>query len=186
MSVISMKQLLEAGVHFGIAAAAGAQDAPVHFTERNGITSSTFSRRSRGLEKAYNFVRDTVAEGGTVFSSARASGSGKTCSRKPSGAVCLISPTLARRQPDELSHYPLTHQYMLELEKPTIRRFGCSAERGTLKTRGIEAHRRLGGYCNLNRLPDALFLCDVITDELCMRPAASAFGHRHRRYELQS
>ncbi|RJQ11298.1 MAG: 30S ribosomal protein S2 [Bacillota bacterium] len=68
MSVVSMKQLLEAGVHFGHQTRRWNPKMQAFiFTERNGIYIIDLQKTVRKMEEAYNFVRDTVAEGGTVL-----------------------------------------------------------------------------------------------------------------------
>ena len=68
MSVISMKQLLEAGVHFGHQTRRwNPKMAPYIFTERNGIYIIDLQKTVRKLEEAYMFVRDLSAEGKEVL-----------------------------------------------------------------------------------------------------------------------
>ncbi|MBQ4465761.1 MAG: 30S ribosomal protein S2, partial [Oscillospiraceae bacterium] len=64
MSVVSMKQLREAGVHFGHQTRRwNPKMAPYIFTERNGIYIIDLQKTVKKLEEAYLFVRDTAAEG---------------------------------------------------------------------------------------------------------------------------
>ncbi len=68
MSVVSMKQLLEAGVHFGHQTRRwNPKMAQYIFTERNGIYIIDLQKTVKKLEEAYNVVRDISAEGGTVL-----------------------------------------------------------------------------------------------------------------------
>ena len=68
MSVVSMKQLLEAGVHFGHQTRRwNPKMAPYIYTERNGIYIIDLQKSVKKLEEAYNFVRDTAAEGGNIL-----------------------------------------------------------------------------------------------------------------------
>lgn len=68
MAVISMKQLLEAGVHFGHQTRRwNPKMAPYIFTERNGIYIIDLQKTVRKVEDAYNFVRDMVADGKTIL-----------------------------------------------------------------------------------------------------------------------
>src|SRR5690554_3615629 len=63
-----MKQLLESGVHFGHQTRRwNPKMKPFIFTERNGIYIIDLQKTVRMVEQAYAFVRDTVAEGGTVL-----------------------------------------------------------------------------------------------------------------------
>ena len=68
MSVISMKQLLEAGVHFGHQTRRwNPKMAQYIFTERNGIYIIDLQKTVKKLEEAYFFVRDTAAAGGSIL-----------------------------------------------------------------------------------------------------------------------
>ena len=67
-SVVSMKQLLEAGVHFGHQTRRwNPKMAPYIFTERNGIYIIDLQKTVRKLEEAYNFVREVSTEGKSVL-----------------------------------------------------------------------------------------------------------------------
>ena len=64
MAVISMKQLLEAGVHFGHQTRRwNPKMATYIFTERNGIYIIDLQKTVKKLEEAYSFVRDMAASG---------------------------------------------------------------------------------------------------------------------------
>ncbi len=68
MAVVSMKQLLEAGVHFGHQTRRwNPKMAPYIFTERNGIYIIDLQKTVKKLEEAYNYVRDVSANGGVVL-----------------------------------------------------------------------------------------------------------------------
>ncbi|NLL47634.1 MAG: 30S ribosomal protein S2, partial [Firmicutes bacterium] len=68
MAVISMKQLLEAGVHFGHQTRRwNPKMAEYIFTERNGIYIIDLQKTVRKVEEAYSFLRDLVADGETVL-----------------------------------------------------------------------------------------------------------------------
>ena len=68
MSVVSMKQLLEAGVHFGHQTRRwNPKMATYIYTERNGIYIIDLQKTVKKLEEAYNFVRDTSANGGNIL-----------------------------------------------------------------------------------------------------------------------
>ena len=68
MAVVSMKQLLEAGVHFGHQTRRwNPKMATYIYTERNGIYIIDLQKTVKKLEEAYSFVRDMAAEGGNVL-----------------------------------------------------------------------------------------------------------------------
>ena len=68
MSVISMKQLLEAGVHFGHQTRRwNPKMAPYIFTERNGIYIIDLQKTVKKVEEAYNFIREVSLEGKDIL-----------------------------------------------------------------------------------------------------------------------
>ncbi len=68
MSVISMKQLLEAGVHFGHQTRRwNPKMAEYIFTQRNGIYIIDLQKTVKKVEEAYMYVRDLAMEGGTIL-----------------------------------------------------------------------------------------------------------------------
>lgn len=68
MGVVSMKQLLECGVHFGHQTRRwNPKMKPYIFTERNGIYIIDLQKTVKGLEKAYDFVREVSKAGGSVL-----------------------------------------------------------------------------------------------------------------------
>ncbi|MBP5211641.1 MAG: 30S ribosomal protein S2, partial [Pyramidobacter sp.] len=68
MSVVSMKQLLECGVHFGHQTRRwNPKMKPYIFTERNGVYIIDLQKTVKGLEKAYDFVRSVAKDGGSVL-----------------------------------------------------------------------------------------------------------------------
>ena len=68
MAVVSMKSLLEAGVHFGHQTRRwNPKMAPYIYTERNGIYIIDLQKTVKKIEEAYNFVRDLAANGETIL-----------------------------------------------------------------------------------------------------------------------
>ncbi len=68
MAVVSMKQLLEAGVHFGHQTRRwNPKMAKYIFTERNGIYIIDLQKTVKKLDEAYNFVREVSANGGEIL-----------------------------------------------------------------------------------------------------------------------
>ena len=68
MAVISMKQLLEAGVHFGHQTRRwNPKMAPYIFTERNGIYIIDLQKTVRKVDEAYSFVRETVSQNKSIL-----------------------------------------------------------------------------------------------------------------------
>ena len=91
MAVVSMKQLLEAGVHFGHQTRRwNPKMAPYIFTERNGIYIIDLQKTVKKLEEAYMFVRDTAANGGEILFVGTKKQAGDSVKR-PSAAACTTS-----------------------------------------------------------------------------------------------
>ncbi|HOB35117.1 MAG TPA: 30S ribosomal protein S2 [Bacillota bacterium] len=68
MSVVTMKQLLEAGVHFGHQTRRwNPKMAPYIFTERNGIYVIDLQKTVQKLEEAYNFAKEVAMNGGSIL-----------------------------------------------------------------------------------------------------------------------
>jgi small subunit ribosomal protein S2 len=68
MAVISMKQLLEAGVHFGHQTRRWNPKMDRYiFTERNGIYIIDLQKTVKKVEEAYNFVKSVAGDGGTIM-----------------------------------------------------------------------------------------------------------------------
>ena len=68
MAVISMKQLLEAGVHFGHQTRRwNPKMAPYIFTERNGIYIIDLQKTVKKIDEAYNFIKDVVTDGKSIL-----------------------------------------------------------------------------------------------------------------------
>ncbi len=68
MAIVSMKQLLEAGVHFGHQTRRwNPKMAPYIFTERNGIYIIDLQKTVKKVEECYNFLREVAAKGGQVL-----------------------------------------------------------------------------------------------------------------------
>ncbi|HOR54570.1 MAG TPA: 30S ribosomal protein S2, partial [Synergistales bacterium] len=68
MAVVSMKQLLECGVHFGHQTRRwNPKMKPYIFTERNGVYIVDLQKTVKGLEKAYDFLREVSKNGGSVL-----------------------------------------------------------------------------------------------------------------------
>ncbi len=68
LAVVSMKQLLECGVHFGHQTRRwNPKMKPFIFTERNGVYIIDLQKTVRGLEKAYDFIREVARNNGTVL-----------------------------------------------------------------------------------------------------------------------
>jgi small subunit ribosomal protein S2 len=171
-----MKQLLEAGVHFGHRSRRwNPKMRPYIFTERNGIHIIDLQQTIRALERAYNFVRDTVAEGGTIlFVGTKRQAQESVVSQ----ATRCGSPYVDQRWlGGTLTNFRTIRSridYMIELEERRDR--GeldlLPKKEATIKLRELaKLQRRLGGLRNMYRLPDAVFITDTNNEAIAVREA---------------
>ena len=91
MAVVSMKQLLEAGVHFGHQTRRwNPKMARYIFTERNGIYIIDLQKTVKKLEEAYSFIRDISVEGKPVLFVGTKKTSSRFCKRRSRTCRCLL------------------------------------------------------------------------------------------------
>ncbi len=174
MATVTMKALLEAGVHFGHRTRRwNPKMKPFIFTERNGIHILDLQQTIVRLEQAYNLVRDTVAEGGVVLFV----GTKKQAAENLAVAAenCSMPYVNVRWLGGTLTNWQTIKQrisYLLELEQ---RRDTGDFERLTkkeaLKLEQLIAklNRRLGGLKNLTRVPDLVFVVDVNREQIAVK-----------------
>jgi small subunit ribosomal protein S2 len=174
VATVTMKALLEAGVHFGHRTRRwNPKMKPFIFTERNGIHILDLQQTIGRLEQAYNLVRDTVAEGGIVLfvgtkkqAQENLATAAENCSM-PYVNIRWLGGTLTNWQTikQRISH-------LLELEQ---RRDTGDFERLTkkeaLKLEQLIAklNRRLGGLKHMTRVPDLLFIVDVNREQIAVK-----------------
>ena len=90
MAVVTMKQLLEAGVHFGHQTRRwNPKMAEYIFTERNGIYIIDLQKTVRKVDEAYRFVRDLVANGERILFVGTKK-PGRPSKKKLNGAECSM------------------------------------------------------------------------------------------------
>jgi small subunit ribosomal protein S2 len=171
-----MKQLLEAGVHFGHRSRRWNPKMRSYiFTERNGIHIIDLQQTIRNLQTAYDFVRDVAAEGGLVIFVGTKRQAQDNVSEQ---AVRCGMPYITERWlGGTLTNFRTIRSridYMIELERQNDNG-GLDVlpkKEATLKLRELaKLQRRLGGLRNLQRLPEALFITDVSTEDIAVREA---------------
>jgi len=174
MPVVSMKELLEAGVHFGHQTRRwNPKMKPYIFTERGGIHIIDLQQTSALLDKAYEFVRNVASRGGTVLFV----GTKKQCQdvvREEASRVGM--PYVSHRWLGGLlTNFTTIEQRirrMHELRKlkeegqlsllPTKERMSLERELEKLEI-------NLGGVSNMTRLPDAVFVADPKREAIATR-----------------
>jgi small subunit ribosomal protein S2 len=171
---VTMKALLEAGVHFGHRTRRwNPKMKPFIFTERNGIHILDLQQTIARLEDAYNLVRDTVAEGGTLLFV----GTKKQAQENLAQAAqdCGMPYVNERWLGGTLTNWQTIKQrisYLLELEqRRDTGDFERLPKKEALKLQQLidKLNRRLGGLKNMSRLPDIVFVVDVRREAIAVK-----------------
>ena len=176
MAVISMKALLESGVHFGHRTNKwDPRMRPYIFTERNGIHIIDLQQTSKLLNQAYNVIRDAVANGGTVLFVGTKRQAQETVAEE--AARCGMPYVTERWMGGMLTNWSTMHARIQELERLEKMRNNNELERLTKKEGlliGREITRlttRLSGTRIMKRRPDVLFIIDVGREESAVNEA---------------
>ena len=176
MSVVSMKALLESGVHFGHRTHKWhPKMKPFIFTERNGIHIINLQQTVKALDDAYALVRDTVASGGTILFVGTKRQAQETVQME---AIRAGMPYVAYRWLGGfLTNWGTIRQRLNELERlERMRERGdfekLTKKEGLMLSRKIEKlETRLGGVRNMVKLPQLLFIVDVRREETAIHEA---------------
>jgi small subunit ribosomal protein S2 len=176
MAVISMKALLESGVHFGHRTNKwDPRMKPYIFTERNGIHIIDLQQTVKLLNQGYNVVRDTVAAGGTVLFVGTKRQAQETVAEE--AVRCGMPYVTERWMGGMLTNWDTIYLRIQELER--LEKLRASEEINRLtKKEGLLIEReiarlttRLSGVRNMKRRPDLLFIVDVGREEAAVREA---------------
>ena len=176
MSVISMKQLLEAGVHFGHQTRRwNPKMAPYIYTERNGIYIIDLQKSVGMVDDAYKAVSDIAAEGGTILFV----GTKKQAQDaiKVEAERCGMYYVNERWLGGMLTNFKTIKSRIARLKD--IERM---SEDGTfdvlpkkevieLKKEWAKLEKNLGGIKDMKRLPDAIFIVDPKKERICVQEA---------------
>jgi small subunit ribosomal protein S2 len=176
MAIVSMKALLETGVHFGHRTRRwNPKMKPYIFTERNGIHILDLQQTIVMIEDAYNLIRDTVAQGGSVLFVGTKRQAQDTISGEASRG---LQPYVNQRWlGGTLTNWQTIRRRIDYLKKLEARRdageFAALKKRERLHVeREIEKlNLRLGGVRNMRDLPDLLYIIDVNHEETAVREA---------------
>jgi len=176
MSVVSMKQLLEAGVHFGHQTRRwNPKMAPYIFTERNGIYIIDLQKTVKKLEEAYLFVRDISAEGKEVLfvgtkkqasdsirEEAVRAGAHYVNARWLGGMMTNFKTIQRRIQRLEQLHVMAEDGTFALLPKKEVVKLNLEIER---------LEKFMGGIKNMKKLPGALFIVDPRKEKIAVAEA---------------
>jgi small subunit ribosomal protein S2 len=176
MAVISMKALLESGVHFGHRTHKWDPGMkPYIFTERNGIHIIDLQKTVKALEQSFNLVRDAVAGGGMVLFVGTKRQAQETVQTE---AMRAGMPYVTNRWlGGMLTNWRTIRGRINEMERLERMRDRGDFERLTKKeamllTREIDRlDVLLGGIRTLAKVPDLLFVVDVHREETAIHEA---------------
>lgn len=176
MPVVSMKQLLEAGVHFGHQTRRwNPKMKPYIFTERNGIYIIDLQKTLGMMEKAYNFVRDIAASGEQVLFV----GTKKQAQEaiKEEAAKAAMPYINYRWLGGSLTNYRTIKTRIDRLEEidrmvedGTIERYP-KKEILKIQAEREKLDRNLGGIKNMTRLPGAVYIVDSRKEHIAIKEA---------------
>jgi small subunit ribosomal protein S2 len=176
MAVISMKALLETGVHFGHRTRKwNPRMKPFIFTERNSIHIIDLQQTLEALEEAYGLVRDTVSEGGRVLFVGTKRQAQETIQTE--AERCSMPYVNARWLGGTLTNWRTIRSRIDELEELERRRDAgefellTKKEALTLNRRIERLEERLSGIRGLKKVPNMLFVVDVRREETAVHEA---------------
>lgn len=176
MAVVQMKELLEAGVHFGHRSRRWHPKMRTYiFTERNGIHIIDLQQTIRMLEEAYNFVRDTAAEGGAIlFVGTKKQAQENLASEAQRCGMPFVT---ERWLGGTLTNFRTVRQranHLLELEKQKqLGDFGRLTKKEAMwrERELVKLEQRFGGVKNMYYLPGAIFVVDVTRESIAVKEA---------------
>ncbi|MBI4672698.1 MAG: 30S ribosomal protein S2 [Chloroflexi bacterium] len=175
-SILPMKSLLEAGVHFGHRTRRwNPRMKQFIFTQRNGIHIIDLQQTMSRLEEAYKVVRDMVAEGGMILFVGTKKQAQETVQQE--AARCGMPFVNDRWLGGALTNFRTIRaraDYMIRLEErqamgeldklPKKEALLLTRELGKLET-------RLGGLRDMKRLPKMLFIVDTLHEQISINEA---------------
>ncbi len=176
MAIISMKKLLEAGVHFGHQTRRwNPKMAEYIFTERNGIYIIDLQKTSDKVDEAYNFVKEVASSGDEIlFVGTKKQAQEST---KSEAARCGMHFVSQRWLGGMLTNYQTIRKRIDRLNAlKTMEEDGTFAlltKKEVIKLRN-EAERLekfLGGIQNMDKLPGALFVVDPRKEKIAVEEA---------------
>ncbi|OLN29295.1 30S ribosomal protein S2 [Desulfosporosinus metallidurans] len=176
MAVISMKQLLEAGVHFGHQTRRwNPKMARYIFTERNGIYIIDLQKTVKKVDEAFNFVRNLATEGGTMLFV----GTKKQAqeSVKDEAERCGMYFVNERWLGGMLTNFQTIQKrvdrlrVLERMEAEGVFEVLTKKEVSALRHEMEKLERFLGGIKNMKKLPDALFIVDPRKERIAVAEA---------------
>ena len=176
MSVISMKQLLEAGVHFGHQTRRwNPKMAEYIYTERNGIYIIDLQKSVNKVDEAYNAIYDVAAQGGTIlFVGTKKQAQDAVKSEAERCGMFYVN--------ERWLGGMLTNFKTIQSRINRLKEIETMEEDGTfdvlpkkevikLKKEQEKLQKNLGGIKEMKRIPDAIFVVDPKKEAICVEEA---------------
>ena len=178
MSVISMKQLLEAGVHFGHQTRRwNPKMAPYIYTERNGIYIIDLQKSVGKVDEAYKAVSDIAAEGGNIlFVGTKKQAQEAIKSEAERCGMYYVN--------ERWLGGMLTNWSTIETRIATLKKYEQMEEDGTfdvlpkkevikIRKEMEKLTKNLGGIKDMGGAPDMIFVVDPRKERICIQEAHS-------------
>ena len=176
MAVVSMRQLLEAGVHFGHQTRRwDPKMSPFIFGERNGIHIIDLRQTIERIDDAYRFIKDLVTDRGTVLFVGTKKQSQHVVQEE--AERCEMPYVNHRWLGGMMTNFHTIHKRILYMHE--LARMDSSGEMEALPKKERLRLRReleklrtvLGGVGQLQRPPDAVFIVDINAEEIAVKEA---------------
>jgi len=173
---VSMKTLLESGVHFGHRTNRwDPRMKPYIFTERNGIHIIDLQQTVQELRKIYDIIRDKIADGGNILFVGTKRQAQETVQME--AERCGMPYVIERWLPGTLTNWMTIHQRIIELEQ--LERLRDSGEIDRLvKKEGLMIERKikrllihLSGIRHMSGVPDMIFVVDINREDTAVHEA---------------
>lgn len=176
MAVVSMKQLLEAGVHFGHQTRRwNPKMAAYIFTERNGIYIIDLQKTVKKLDEAYMFVRDVASEGGSILFVGTKKQAGDSV--REEAERCGMHYVNARWLGGMMTNFKTIRRRINRLSQ--LRAMESDGTFDLLPKKEViklnleieKLEKFLGGIKNMDKLPSALFIVDPRKERIAVAEA---------------
>ncbi|REF35186.1 30S ribosomal protein S2 [Thermasporomyces composti] len=177
MAVVTMRQLLESGVHFGHQTRRWNPKMKRYiFTERNGIYIIDLQQSLSYIDRAYQFVKDTVARGGSVLFVGTKKQAQEAIAEQ---AMRVGMPYVNQRWlGGMLTNFQTVYKRLLRLKELEEINFDDVASSGMTKKELLQLRRErdklertLGGIRRMQRLPSAVWIVDTKKEHLAVDEA---------------
>ncbi len=176
MAVISMKALLESGVHFGHRTNRwNPKMKPYIFTERNGIHIIDLQQTVKAINEVYGIITQTVASGGEILFVGTKRQAQQTIADEASR--CGMPYVNERWLGGSLTNWPTISKRIQELERlEGMQKSGevdlLTKKEGLMIQRQIDRlHHRLSGLLTMKRVPQLLFIVDIGREQAAIHEA---------------